>query len=446
MLTDLVIRNFAIIDNLHVSFRPGLNVLTGETGAGKSIIIDAVNLILGGRASSDMIRTGEDEAVVECMFDVADDPVLLRKLADSGLETDGEVLLKRTVSRSGRNRVFLNGGMATTSVLTVIAPLLVNIYGQHESQTLLKPENHLLLLDGYGGLDRHRDGYRRYYEEYRACVEKISRLEEGERERSRRLELLLFQSGEIGEASLRPGEDAELEEERRRLLYREKLVRASLDAYEAVYGGDGALLGRLRGIALDVEEAGKVDSALEPMVARLHEAYLLMEDAALSLRDYGARIEADPDRLLAVDERLEQIRRLKKKYGATIEEILAFKDNVDREITSIGRGEERRGDLEKRVRELETLLREAGRRLSEARKEAAIGLEKAMERELSELAMKNARFQVLLPPHGEPRAMGMERAEFLFAPNPGEAPKPLARIASGGGAVASDAGTEAVAS
>lgn len=432
MLTDLVIRNFAIIDNLHVSFLPGLNVLTGETGAGKSIIIDAVNLILGDRASADMIRTGEDEAVVECLFDVSGEDDIRARLADAGLETGGELLVKRTVSRSGRNRVFMNGGMATTSLLTGISPLLVNIYGQHESQTLLRPENHLHLLDGFAGLFPLRERYRNLHDAYRTTLEDMRILEEGEREASRRLDLLSFQSGEIGAADLHRGEDAELDEERGRLLHREKLIRASLGAYDAIYGGDGALLGTLRGIAAEVEDSGKVDGSLLPLAARLNEAYLLLEDAALCLRDYGAGIEADPSRLQEVDDRLDLIRRLKKKYGQTIEDILSFKDGVDGELDTITHREERRGELQATLAELERSLRAAGSELSRERAKAAGKLEKAMERELCELAMKNARFQVQLSSLDAPRPMGMERVEFLFSPNPGEEPKPLARIASGG--------------
>lgn len=432
MLTDLVIRNFAIIDNLHVSFRPGLNLLTGETGSGKSIIIDAVNLILGGRASTDMIRTGEEEAVVECMFDVTGEEDIRAGLAGAGVDTGGELLVKRTVSRSGKNRVFMNGGMATTSLLTAISPLLVNIYGQHESQTLLKPENHLHLLDGFGGLIPRRERYSALHDEYRGVLEAIRMLEEGEREASRRLDLLAYQSGEIGDAGLHAGEDAELEEERLRLLHRERLIRASRGAYEALYGGDGAILGVLRDIAAEVSDAGGVDSALNPFAARLNEAYLVLEDAALSLRDYGSRIEDDPSRLQEVDDRLDLIRKLKRKYGTTIEEILAFKEGVDRELETLTHREERRGELDGRLRELETALREAGRELSLARAESAARLEKAMARELAELAMKNARLQVLLSPHDEPKPQGLERVEFLFSPNPGESPKPLARIASGG--------------
>lgn len=297
MLSDLIIRNFAIIDALHVSFLPGLNMLTGETGAGKSIIIDAVNLILGGRASADLIRTGEEDAVVECLFDLAGHEEIRKRLEESGVASDGELLIKRIVSRSGRNRVFMNGGMATTSLLGDIAPLLLNIYGQHESQTLLRPENHLYLLDGFAGIVPLRDQFARLHEEYRKTGEELRLLEMDERDAFRRTDLLSFQSKEIAEAALLPGEDVELLEERQRLLHGEKLIRATRGAYDALYDGDGALLGVLRAIIAEVEEAGAVDGTLAAFSSRLNEAYLSLEDAALSLRDYGARLEADPGRL-----------------------------------------------------------------------------------------------------------------------------------------------------
>ena len=432
MLNELVIRNIAIIDNLHVSFHPGLNVLTGETGAGKSIIIDAVNLLLGGRASADLIRTGEEEAAVECLFDLSGEEVVTRRLASAGIDANGELLMKRTLSRSGRSRVYMNGGPATLSLLAEISSMLVNIYGQHESQTLLKPENHLFLLDGFGRIDSLREKYHSLYEDYQKTRENIFLLEQSELESCRRMDLLSFQLREIEEAALVPGEDESLEEENRRLVHGERLIRSSISAYDVLYDGEGAILGRLRRIIEDLEETGRLDPELLSLASGLREPYLQLEDTAISLRDYGTRMEADPERLVAVSDRLDLIRRLKRKYAPTIEEILSFKEEVGRELQTLMGRDENLEMLRARMEELESGLREAGEGLSRARAEAAGELEAAMEREMADLAMKNAGFHVSFHRHEEPKATGMERVEFLFSPNPGESPKPLARIASGG--------------
>lgn len=432
MLTDLFIKNIAIIDTLHVSFLPGLNVLTGETGAGKSIIIDAVNLILGGRASADLIRTGEEEASVECLFDLCGAERVALRLVEAGIDTESELLVKRTVSRTGRNRVFINGAPSTLSLLSEISSLMVNIYGQHESQTLLRPENHLFLLDGYGRLESLRERYCSLHEEHKRIREEIRSIEQDERDMSRRIDLLSFQVREIDEAGLIPGEDEALADERQRLVHGERLVRASRGAYDVLYDGEGALLGSLRRIIADLEEAGSIDKELPAFAARLREGYLHLEDAALSLRDYGMKLEADPDRLREVDDRLDVIRRLKRKYATTIEEIHAFRNEIDGELLKLTRRDESLGELQVKLEELGRAVAGAGSELSRRRMETATALQDAMERELSALAMKNALFQVGFFPYDEPKATGMERIEFLFAPNPGEDPKPLARIASGG--------------
>jgi len=432
MLTDLHIKNFAIIDNLHVAFREGLNVLTGETGAGKSIIIDAVNLVLGGRASADLIRTGEEEATVEALFDFSRRPEILAGLAESGVECDGELLVKRVVSRTGRNRVFVGGGLSTINVLADLAGRFINIYGQHESQTLLKPENHLILLDGFAALTPLREEFAAIHDGYRQALNSIKKLDEGEREAARRIDLLSFQSEEIGSAGLLPGEEEELARERELLAHGEKLLTNSQGAFDALYGGDDSILGHLRQVLGGVGEIRNIDGKLADVDETLNGAYLQLEDAALALRDYASRVETDPRRLQAIDDRLDMIFRLKKKYAPAVAEIIAFKEEVDRELAGLMNRIESRGELEQRLRELEERMSTRGKELSQRRAGSAKTLKAAMEKELKDLAMNNALFEVTLARLEEPRASGMERVEFLFSPNPGEAPKPLARIASGG--------------
>ncbi len=432
MLTDLTIKNFAIIESLHVPFQPGLNVLTGETGAGKSIIIDAVSLILGGRASADLIRTGEDEAVVEALFDVSSSPSISAVLAEGGIDCYGEMLIKRMVSRSGRNRVFINGALSTLAALGNLAGQLINIYGQHESQNLLRPENHLKLLDGFAELHPHRTRFAAVYEEFRRTASELAELDEGEREAERRLDLLNFQSGEIADAALHPGEDDDLLRERQVLSHAEKLMLHSQRAYEALYGGDESLLGQLQQVSSDVDEITAIDTALGGIGTVLKDASFQLEDVALGLRKYAAGIEADPERLRGAEDRLDLIGRLKKKYGATIEEILDYRQRVDQEREQLLNREASRDEKVRILEQLRIKMATQGEELTRLRQAAAGRLQEAMEAELRQLAMQNALFRVSLNPLTEPKATGMERAEFLFSPNPGEEPRPLAKIASGG--------------
>ncbi len=432
MLTDLSITNIAIIDNLHLSLQPGLTVLTGETGAGKSIIIDAVGLIMGGRASVDLIRSGVDEAAVEAIFDISDRPGVQKTLEEAGLETCTELLIKRSISRSGKNRIFINGSMATLALLTDIASNLINIYGQHESQTLLRLDNQLLLLDSFAGTAALREEFAGIFRAHSSVVGQLDNLDTQERENARRLDLLSFQSEEIENANVKAGEEEELEEQRQLLASAGKLGSVSGDAYEILYGGDGAILGQLRRISSSIREIAAIDHTLEPLATTLEESYLQLEDSAMSLRSYSSRIESDPAALQQTEDRLDQLNRLKRKYGATLEEVLAFKQQIDTELEELRGHEHDRQHLEDERDRLGKLLEETGQRLTAQRTAQAAKLKKALEGEAHQLAMKGAVIEPALEPLSEPRLTGFERVEFLFSPNPGEPPRPLAKIASGG--------------
>jgi DNA repair protein RecN (Recombination protein N) len=432
MLRELQITNLAIIDKLHVEFNGGLNILTGETGAGKSIIIDAVNLILGGRASAELIRSGAEEASVEAIFDLSGAAALCSQLSDHGIECDGELLLRRVISRGGKNRVFIGGSLATTSLLSDLSRGLINICGQHDSQSLLKADQHLRLLDGFSGALELRHAFAACFDEYQQAKSELEALEQGEREAARRIDLLSFQSQEIAEARLYAGEEEELSEERTRLAHSEKLLLSSQQAFDALYGGDAALLGRLRRVISGVAEAGSIDHALSPVLDALENAYAQLEDASLTLRDYAAGVEAEPGRLEQLEDRLDLINRLKRKYGADIAEILGYQQGVDAELAALSSREQTRDELSARIARLKQELTSVGEQLSKARAQGAGALKKGMERELAELAMTNAVFETSFESSAEPRAHGFERAEFLFSPNPGEPPRPIAKIASGG--------------
>ena len=432
MLTDLTIKNVAIIDSLHITLKAGLTVLTGETGAGKSIIIDAVGLIMGNRASNDLIRSGEEEAVVEAIFDISGQPDIRDMLSEAGFDCEDELLIKRSLSRAGKNRIFINGSMATLALLTDIAPRLINIYGQHDSQTLLKPDNHLRLLDAFAALGDRRQDFSRTFGKLAELKSLIAGLDSAERDAERRLDLLTYQAEEISKADLKSGEEEQLEEQRQLLACAEKLGSASAEAYDRLYDGDGAILGQLRRITGSVTELASIDHSLVELAGSLESAYLQLEDAAITLRDYSSRIESDPATLQQVDDRLDLIGRLKKKYSPTVAEILDYKTVIDLELEQLQGREQSRHDLEAELERLEGELKQLGRELTAARTEAAGRLEKALELEAHQLAMKGAVIKASMEPLAEARTSGFERVEFLFSPNPGEPPKPLARIASGG--------------
>lgn len=432
MLTDLSITNIAIIDKLHLSLRSGLTILTGETGAGKSIIIDAVGLIMGGRASVDLIRSGAEDATVEAIFDISDRPAVCQTLENAGLESGTELLIKRSISRSGKNRIFINGNIATLALLTDIASSLINIYGQHESQTLLRTENQLALLDSFSGTTGLRDEFAAIFKAHGNVTELLENLDNQEREAARKLDLLSFQAEEIAAADLKPGEEETLEEQRQILASAGKLSSVSSEAYELLYAGDGAILGQLRRISTSIRDIAGIDHSLENLAKSLEESYLQLEDSAFSLRDYTSRVEADPAALQQSDDRIDQINRLKRKYGSTVEDVLAFKKQIDTELEEIHSQEHDRQKLEIKKQELMLQLVKKGAELTKLRSANAASLKLALESEAHQLAMKGAIIEPALETLTEPRANGYERIEFLFSPNPGEPPRPLAKIASGG--------------
>lgn len=432
MLTDLIIKNVAIIDQLHLSLHPGLTVLTGETGAGKSIIIDAVSLLMGGRASTDIIRSDADEAVVEALFDLSGATEVCQRLREAGLDNDTELVLRCTISRAGKNRVFINGALSTKGQLAELVANLINIYGQHESQTLLKTENHLYLLDAFGQLSQLREQFAALYIRVTALKVELERLRQGERDVAHRLDLLLFQVDELRKAELRAGEEAELAEQRQVLAHAERLQTTTYGAYEQLYGGDNALVGHLGKIQQALSELSIIDPVLLSTAQALQDAYYQVDDAATTLRDYASRVQADPEQLYQIDERLALLSRLKKKFGSTVEEMVAYQQSIETELASLQTAPEQLVRQEEAYQARQRELMACGEELRRARLAAAEGLQTALATEVHELSMPHARFSVVVEPLTEPRQIGMDRVEFLFSPNPGETVRPLAKIASGG--------------
>ncbi|MBU2054613.1 MAG: DNA repair protein RecN [Proteobacteria bacterium] len=438
MLKELNIRNFAIIDELQVTFAGGLNIISGETGAGKSIIIGAVGLLLGDRANADMIRSFEDSAVVEALFDVGGQEKLQREIREMGFVDGEDLVVRRVVSRSGKNRVYINGALAPLSSLAALGESLINICGQHEHQLILNPESHADVLDEFGELLTLRSAYREAYDRYRSLNERRRALEELRRKKEEREDLLRFQMGEISGACVRAGEDAALAEEKKVLANVQRLMDFASAAYETLYGKSGSVLAELRGAAAAVKEIRKIDASLGVAGEDLDEIYYRLEDAAFVLRDYQKRLSFEPAHLEEVDERLELLGRLKRKYGGTLETVLKRQAEAEGELANIASLEEETEVLTREIaREKERVLKAAGD-LSVKRRAAAAALEAAVEAEIRTLRMANARFAVIfrdpLTRGGEEQLneKGADDLEFYLSANVGEEMKPLRGIASGG--------------
>ena len=444
MLAQLNISNFAIISHLEIQFSPGLNVLSGETGAGKSIIINAVNLILGGRASSELIRSGSSEAVVEALFRLPEDSAVGRVLSGFGIPFDGELLIKRHISREGRNRIVINGSMATGQMLSKVGSMLISISGQHEHQLLLRPDNHLYLLDGFGSLAGERSKLNEAFARYQSLTEKKASLEREIRTGMEKQELVRFQKEEIDKAALKEGEDELLAEEKKRLQHAEQLMQIVTEAYQAFYEREHALISELSIYARQIKKAEEYDRRLSDISKALDSAKLELEEASLGLRELQGSIVVDPQRLEQVDERLQLINRLKRKYGSSINEILKFRVQLSEIMDNLDHKKEELARIEQEIHAMEERLSSQARELSRNRKQVAKDLEKNVKKELELLNMAGTRFEVRFEPDlGSKeenatevmkimRADGYDRVEFMLSPNVGEELKPLARIASGG--------------
>jgi len=446
MLVQLSVRNLAIIRDIRLDFGPGLTALTGETGAGKSILIDALGLVLGARASSDLVRSGAARAWAEAIFDLADLPAteaLLSQLAAYGVEPeDGQLIVTREIQANGRSVARINGQAVPASVLNAIGSALVDIHGQSDHLSLLKAERQLDLLDRYAGLLGLREELARRVQEYRSVRRQLERLRAEEREREHRADLLRYQVQEIEAARLRPGEEEELLAERARLQNAERLAMLASDVLMLLEGEELGVLDGIRRASVRLDELGRLDSTQESLAEQLREALYVLQDVARSVRAYAEELEADPERLTAIEDRIDTIRRLKRKYGDTIEAILDYADRARRELASLESSEELLGELEARLVHLARDVVQLATELSQRRRQAARALEEAMGEAMRDLRLGQGVFVVAFddPPELlDPQAAadrctetGWDRIEFVMAPNPGQEPRPLARIASGG--------------
>lgn len=440
MLQEMSIRNLAVIEEVSVTFHRGFHVLTGETGAGKSILIDALSLIAGGRGSADMVRYGCDKAEMEAMFDLAVSHPVWGTLSNLGIQHSSEEMLviRRELSSTGKSTSRINGQLVTLTMLREVGECLVNIHGQHEHQSLLRSERHLEWLDLFGGdlLQERKEQYRAAYHRLQGIKSALRDLEKSARQGVQMLDLYRFQIEEISNAALKPGEDEELAEQRKRLMYAERRMDTVSEAYALLSGSKG--LDAMSKAIVRLEEVQGFDaSVLGPLVEQLQSAFYQAEDVAFQLRDYRDNIESDPEGLSIVEERLDLIHGLKRKYGETITDILAYLDKITVERDSIENRDELLESL--RLQELEAYeaAEKLASELSMLRKHAASTLSESVEDQLQHLQMASARFQVSLETcHQEGQVRlhinGMDEAVFMLTTNPGEPLKPLSKVASGG--------------
>ena len=438
MLEHLHIRNVALIKESEISFGDGLNILTGETGAGKSMIIDSLQFALGGRAGKEFLRHGEKQAAVEALFSVQSQ-ALTEKLAENGIvpEEDGTLLITRTLSEAGKSVCRINGSTVTVGMLKEIAEDMIDIYGQHEHQSLLNPVKHIRLLDRFCGA-----GFGEAMEEYKNSRQRLKDLEKqlailigDESQREQRMDMLLFQKEEIEAAELQEGEEDALLEQKKRLSSMERLIRLTGESVTLLYDGDDrapSACDQLGDALAKLREAAEYDAALSPLADALADGYAAVEDCARELKREAEEQEADPEELERIEERLQLFYKLKRKYGGSIEAVLEFYEKAVQELEFLSNSSEKAAELSAKKAAEEKRLSALAETLTARRRATAEQVEEQIETALHDMEMKHARFHIQIEEKADWGADGKDKVEFLISANAGEPLKPLAKIASGG--------------
>ena len=446
MLKELSIRNFAIIDDLQINFSDGLTILSGETGAGKSIILNAVNLLLGSRASAELVRTGADSAELEALFQISATSSVARVMSANGYDPAEGLLIRRLISRSDGNRVYINGRLATIGLLTTITENLASISGQHAHQGLLREDQHLLILDQFGGLMAQRRQTHEIYHQILPLLDDLSRLESIRQRQDEHRELLAFQKNEISSAGLTPGEDEQLEQERLRLKNAEALYQTVYSSIEELYGTTGSVIERLLEVKKNLATAGQIDSQLKTIAESLASASYHIEDLTGELRAHLNLIQIDDQRLETVEERLDTLNKLKRKYGGSLEAVFSRLETIEDELSKVENIGHQIREVREKLAKLHDRLVRRVMGLSQKRAKAAKKLALEVVAELESLNMAQTEFQAVFQPLAADKktnsylradehtitASGIDRVMFMIAPNPGEELKALAGIASGG--------------
>lgn len=438
MLAELSIRNFAIIDSLSVSFKKGLTVLTGETGAGKSIIIDAIGLLIGGRGSTEFVRYGTQKAEIEGLFHIQPGHRVYDKCEEFGIsvsEDDEMVVLKRDITENGKSICRVNGKLVTLSVLKEIGQALVDIHGQHETQYLMQPDKHLFLLDSFGDKDFSKElsVYENSFKEYKDINKQLSELSRNEQEIAQRIDLLQYQFEEISGANLIPDEDIKLEEEKNMLSNFEKIHGALRDAYHNLYG-EGKALELISSALADFSQVAALDESLKSDEEQFGNSFYVLEELTYKIRDMFDSLEYNPERLNSIESRLDEISRLKRKYGSSVKEIISYGEKIKKELELIQNKDNHIEALKKKQDKIISKLEISGKKLTKKRTETAKTLKNAIQQQLKELYMEKTKFEVVMKRTEESQFLktGLDSIEFYISPNPGEPLKPLSKVASGG--------------
>ncbi len=432
MLVELVVENYAVVERLRVRFHHGFHALTGETGSGKSIVVDAVSLLLGGRASAEMVRTGATRARISGIFEFPDDPGLRQLMENSGIDTEeGEILIEREIQANGKSRAFAASRPVTIAFLREAAPYLADIHGQNDQQRLFNPDAQRELLDEFALAQTLKSEVAAIWRQLRGCDTELKELSKREQEQLRLSDLWSFQRKEIESAALKPNEDATLEADRRVLQNVTRLSENAEAAYTALYDGPASVVAQLRTGVRRLQELVKIDESVKEILDTLNPAIIASEEASRALRDYVGKLEADPARLESVETRLAGLEKLKRKYGSSIEEILAFLADVQQKMSIVETATERREELAKRKAKLDTEYSAAATKLTEKRRDAARKLDKKIEKELATLAMPGAKFKIQVMPTS-PAEHGADAIGFVLSANAGEELRGLDKVASGG--------------
>jgi DNA repair protein RecN (Recombination protein N) len=432
LLLELRVENYAVIDSLAIEFAPGLNLLTGETGAGKSILIDALALLLGDKASAELVRHGAEKALVSGVFE-ADEAALKPLLEENGIEPeDSHIIVKREIAASGKGRVFVNNQPGTVTLLRQLAPVLASIHAQNETILAFDGPARLALLDAHAG--NRLDELAEKYHAWTSIKQRMAELERDEQDRLRMVDLWSFQKKEIETAQLQPGEDQKLETEKRVLANAEKLYGAAMAAYDALYDAEASVIANLGLARKHLEELARFDPKFQEALTSLLAARAVVEDVSGTLRDYADGIDASPERLAAVEDRLALLERLKRKYGSTVDDVIAYGDDVTRKLHELENREETISGLKKHLAAAAEAYLSAARAFSRKRYAAAKELQKSVETEINHLAMK-AQFRIEVFGSDDPEnwsPSGFDSVAYLITTNPGEPLKPVEQIASGG--------------